>query len=131
MSVENKQPNHSQIIIEPNFSMKQWIMEWLELIKTTLFSHFKTVLLVTLLGSMIGIAYSYIKSPRYIADTIFLVEESKSMGGGGLLSSLGGSLGMDITGLTGSNNTVLSGQCVGAFKVKSIYDTVLKNAFFE
>ena len=79
------------IIIEPNFSMKQWIMEWLELIKTTLFSHFKIVLLVTLLGSLIGIAYSYIKSPKYIADTIFLVEESKSMGGGGLLSSLGGS----------------------------------------
>ena len=112
MSVENKQPNHSQIIIEPNFSMKQWIMEWLELLKTTLFSHFKIILLVTLMGSLIGIAYSYIKSPRYIADTIFLVEESKSMAGGGLLSSLGGSLGMDITGLTGSNNTVLSGDNV-------------------
>ena len=112
MSVENKQPNHSQIIIEPNFSMKQWIMEWLELLKTNLFSHFKIILLVTLLGSLIGIAYSYIKSPKYIADTIFLVEESKSMGGGGLLSSLGGSLGMDITGLTGSNNTVLSGDNV-------------------
>ena len=112
MSVENKQPNHSQVIIEPNFSMKQWIMEWLELLKTTLFSHFKIILLVTLLGSLIGIAYSYIKSPKYIADTIFLVEESKSMGGGGLLSSLGGSLGMDITGLTGSNNTVLSGDNV-------------------
>ena len=53
MSVENKQPNHSQIIIEPNFSMKQWIMEWLELIKTTLFSHFKTVLLVTIKSEII------------------------------------------------------------------------------
>ena len=112
MSVENKQSSESQIIIEPNFSMKQWIMEWLELLKTTLFSHLKIILLVTLLGSLIGIAYSYIKSPKYIADTVFLVEESKSMGGGGLLSSLGGSLGMDITGLTGSNNTVLSGDNV-------------------
>ena len=112
MSVENKQPSESQVIIEPNFSMKQWIMEWLELLKTTLFHYYKIVLLVTLLGSIIGIAYGYIKSPRYIADTIFLVEEGKSMGGGGLLSSLGGSLGMDITGLTGSNNTVLSGDNV-------------------
>ena len=112
MSIENKQPSPSQMIIEPNFSIKQWMMEWFDLIKFALLNHLKIVLLATLMGSILGIAYSYIKSPKFIADTIFLVEESKSMGGGGLLSSLGGSLGMDITGLTGSNNTVLSGDNV-------------------
>ena len=112
MSIENKQTSDSPIIIEPNFSMKQWIMEWFDLIKSTLLLHLKVVLLATLLGSILGVAYSYIKSPKFIADTIFLVEESKNMGGGGLLSSLGGSLGMDIAGLTGSNNTVLSGDNV-------------------
>jgi hypothetical protein len=132
MSVENKQSSESQIIIEPNFSMSAWILEWVISIKKIITHHFKIIFLVTLLGSMIGIAYSYIKSPRYIADTIFLVEESKSMGGGGLLSSLGGSLGMDITGLTGSNNTVLSGDNVlELLKSKTFMAQCLKTPYLN
>lgn len=112
MSVENNATSKSNIIIEPNFSMNAWVLEWMNVIKQILKNHFKIILLATIVGGVIGITYSFLKSPRYTADTIFLVEESKSMAGGGLLSSLGGSLGMDITGLTGSNNTVLSGDNV-------------------
>lgn len=112
MSVENNSNNKSNTIIEPNFSISNWAIEWINSIKKILILHFKVILLVTLIGSLLGITYSFLKSPRYIAETVFLVEESKSMPGGGLLSSLGGSLGMDITGLTGSNNTVLSGDNV-------------------
>ena len=112
MSVENNATSKSNIIIEPNFSMSAWVLEWMNVIKQILKNHFKIILLATIVGGVIGITYSFLKSPRYTADTIFLVEESKSMAGGGLLSSLGGSLGMDITGLTGSNNTVLSGDNV-------------------
>ena len=112
MSVENNQNNTSNIINEPSFSMSAWVKEWVSLIIQILKNNFKIILLATLVGGVLGITYSFLKSPRYIADTVFLVEESKSMAGGGLLSSLGGSLGMDITGLTGSNNTVLSGDNV-------------------
>ena len=112
MSVVNNKENNSPITIEPTFSFSHWMNEWIQTIKQIIQNRLKVILLITIVGASLGVTYSYLKAPKYIADTIFLVEESKSMAGGGLLSSLGGSLGMDITGLTGSNNTVLSGDNV-------------------
>lgn len=132
MSVENNPSIHSHIVIEPSFSMSAWILEWVNSIKQILTHHFKIILLVMLMGGLLGITYSFLKSPRYIADTLFLVEESKSMAGGGLLSSLGGSLGMDITGLTGSNNTVLSGDNVlELLKSKKFMTQCLKTPYLN
>ena len=107
-----KDQNTTSFTEDPSFSVTQWGKDILQNLFQTIKIHLKSILVISFMGALLGLTYSYLKAPRYTAETVFLVEESKSAGGGGLLSSLGGSLGVDITGLTGSNNTVLSGDNV-------------------
>ena len=61
MSVENNATSKSNIIIEPNFSMNAWVLEWMNVIKQILKNHFKIILLATIVGGVIGITYSFLK----------------------------------------------------------------------
>jgi hypothetical protein len=82
-----------------------------------------------LIGAALGLAYSIFKPVRYNAEITFSVEDSKSIGGG-LLSSLGGSIGMDIGSLTGAGNGVLSGDNVlSLLKSKSMMAECLKSPY--
>ncbi|MFY8166091.1 MAG: hypothetical protein ACOVJ8_05825, partial [Sediminibacterium sp.] len=92
-------------------------------------ANFKLVLIVVLIGAALGLAYSIFKPVRYNAEITFSVEDSKSIGGG-LLSSLGGSIGMDIGSLAGSGNGVLSGDNVlSLLKSKSMMAQCLKTPY--
>ena len=96
---------------EQPFSFASWLNGWVVKIKKVISANFKLVLIVVLIGAALGLAYSIFKPVRYNAEITFSVEDSKSIGGG-LLSSLGGSIGMDIGSLAGSGNGVLSGDNV-------------------
>ena len=96
---------------EQPFSFASWLNGWVVKIKKVISANFKLVLIVVLIGAALGLAYSIFKPVRYNAEITFSVEDSKSIGGG-LLSSLGGSIGMDIGSLTGAGNGVLSGDNV-------------------
>lgn len=76
-------------------------------------SQWKLIVLAGFIGAALGLTYSLIKKPVYIATLSFALEDDKG-GGGGLGGALGlaGSLGLDIGGggggiFTGSNLTEL------------------------
>jgi hypothetical protein len=111
------------------FSFASWLQGWVTKIKKVILAHFKLTLLVVLVGAALGLAYSIFKPVRYNAEITFSVEDSKSLGGG-LLSSLGGSIGMDIGSLTGAGNGVLSGDNVlSLLKSKSMMAECLKTPY--
>ena len=114
---------------EQPFSFASWLNGWIIKIKKAISANFKLVLIVVLIGAALGLAYSIFKPVRYNAEITFSVEDSKSIGGG-LLSSLGGSIGMDIGSLTGSGNGVLSGDNVlSLLKSKSMMAECLKSPY--
>ena len=114
---------------EQPFSFASWLNGWVVKIKKVISANFKLVLIVVLIGAALGLAYSIFKPVRYNAEITFSVEDSKSIGGG-LLSSLGGSIGMDIGSLAGSGNGVLSGDNVlSLLKSKSMMAECLKSPY--
>jgi hypothetical protein len=114
---------------EQPFSFASWLNGWVVKIKSVIRAHFKWILLAALIGGALGLAYSIFKPVRYNAEITFSVEDSKSIGGG-LLSSLGGSIGMDIGSLAGSGNGVLSGDNVlSLLKSKSMMAECLKTPY--
>lgn len=126
MNATNDNPTNPY---EQPFSFASWLSGWIAKIKLVILGNFKLTLLVVLLGAALGLAYSIFKPVRYNAEITFSVEDSKSIGGG-LLSSLGGSIGMDIGSLAGSGNGVLSGDNVlSLLKSKSMMAECLKTPY--
>jgi hypothetical protein len=114
---------------EQPFSFASWLNGWIVKIKKAISANFKLVLILVLIGAALGLVYSIFKPVRYNAEITFSVEDSKSIGGG-LLSSLGGSIGMDIGSLAGSGNGVLSGDNVlSLLKSKSMMAECLKSPY--
>jgi hypothetical protein len=113
----NKQiPNDEISLKELIIKIQEWYLY--------LVSQWKIILLAGIIGAVIGLAYSFIKKPVYMATLSFALEDEKS-GGGGLGSALGlaSSLGLDLGGgggsiFTGSNLTEL-------FKSRSMVEQTL------
>jgi uncharacterized protein involved in exopolysaccharide biosynthesis len=64
---------------------------------------------VTALGAALGFAYVSIKPIKYTARSSFVVEDSKSLGGSGLMGAISGQLGPELLGALGGSN-LLSGE---------------------
>jgi hypothetical protein len=79
------------------------IKEWISYFK----SKWKTILLVSFIGAILGLVYSIMEKPTYKATLTFALEEDK---GGGGVSGLGGAL-----GLASSLGIDLGGSGGGAF----------------
>lgn len=69
------------------------------------------VLIFGVLGCLTGIVLAWKWPVTYTARTTFVVEESKGSGGG-IMSSLAGTIGLDIGSLMGSSSGVLAGDNV-------------------
>lgn len=100
-----------------------------ELIKTLkegythLLSQWKVIALAVVVGTAIGLSYSYIKEPIYTATLSFALEDEKNGGGLGGALGLASSFGFDLGGtgggiFTGSNLTEL-------FKSRSMVEKTL------
>ena len=114
---------------EAPFSFSNWLGGWIKKIIQIARTHARLMITVAMVGGLLGLTYSILKPVRYQSEVTFLVEESKGIGGG-MLSSLGGSLGVDIAGLTGSGNTVLSGDNVlELLKSNTFMATCLKTPY--
>ena len=112
-----------------NFSLQKLILSVFSKAKSTFLLNYKLLFLVSILGGLLGITYSAIKSSKYHSEITFLVEESKA-GGGGLLSSLGSQIGIDVTSLTGAGNSVISGDnMLELLKSKSMMKECLLTPF--
>lgn len=80
----------------------------------------------SIVGCLLGFLIAWKWPVTYTARTTFVVEESKSSGGG-LMSSLAGSIGLDIGGLMGGTGGVLAGDNVQQLLIsqKMIKSTLL------
>lgn len=80
LETENKSDEISlkDIII----GIKYWVLY--------LFSKWKPLVLIGLLGSFLGLGYAMMKKPLYKASTNFVLEDGEGSGGGGGLGNLGG-----------------------------------------
>lgn len=88
-----------------------------------LLSQWKIIVLAGIIGTALGLTYSYIKKPIYTASLSFAMEDEKSGGGLGSALGLASSLGLDLGGsaggmFTGSNLTEL-------FKSRSMVEQTL------
>jgi hypothetical protein len=85
----------------------QKIQEWVAYLKT----HWKLIIGIATLGSILGFVYASFQKPTYLATTTFVLEEDKGGGGGiggamGLASSFGLDLGGGGGGLFSSTNII-------------------------
>ncbi len=124
------QSDNSSYPYEAPFSFTNWIRDWAIKIFAIAKAKQKILILVAVVGAFLGLSYSYLKPVRYKSEITFIVEEGKGMSGGGALSSLGGSLGIDIASITGAGNTVLSGDNVLALlKSNNFMSICLKSPY--
>jgi hypothetical protein len=79
---------------DDEISLKELILKIREIWKYLL-SKWKIIVTVGILSASLGLAYSFLKTPEYIAELSFSVIERSSSGGGGL-SALAGQLGFNV-----------------------------------
>ena len=94
---------------EEEFSFKQVIRERL-IDFNYIFSHKKSLLTIALAGAILGALFAWWKPITYSARLTFVVEDTKTSGGG-LISALAGQFDFDLGGM-GASSGVLSGDNV-------------------
>lgn len=97
-------------LYEPEFSVKRLLAQRVNDLKYVL-SFKKGLVLALLAGAAIGAFIAWYKAPTYTARLTFVVDDSKSIGGGGGLSALAGLAGLDLNSLSGASG-VLAGDNV-------------------
>ena len=95
--------------------IKEWYLYFL--------GNWKLIILVSIVGASLGVTYSILKKPLYIATSTFALEDEKAGGGFGGALGLASSFGLDLGGngggiFSGSNLTEL-------FKSRSMVEKTL------
>lgn len=98
------------------------IIEIIKSLSNYLFRRWWIILLITIIGSVLGVIYYYIQKPKYEAVTTFVLED-KSAGGSGL-AGLASQFGFNLGSLSGG--TIFSGDNIlDILKSKKIVQQVL------
>ena len=87
-----------------------------------LLSQYKIILLLTIIGSIVGLVYGKLQPSTYKAVTTFIVEDKSGSRGGGL-SGLASQFGIDVGGLTGGG--------AGMFEGDNIFEIIKSRAIIE
>jgi hypothetical protein len=87
------------------------IKELFQIIKEVLLPRWLSIIIIGLIGGVLGVAYAVMQPMKYTARLTFVVEETKSSGGG--LASLAGQFGFDLGG--GGGGSVFSGDNILLF----------------
>jgi hypothetical protein len=101
--------DNTQYPYEPEFSVKSLINDRVADIKYV-FQFKKMLAVVIIVGGLLGALIAWQWTPTYTARLTFVVDDSKSAGGGGL-SALAGLAGFDLNGIAGGSG-VLAGDNV-------------------
>lgn len=79
-------------------TLKDVILKFLEWWRFLLFK-WKVIVLAGILGALLGVTYSYVKKPLYIAELSFALDDDKSSSGGfGAAAGLASQFGIDLGG---------------------------------
>lgn len=86
---------HNQNIKDDEISLKELILKIKDWYKYLLIK-WKTILIASLLGGVLGIVYAYLKKPIYTAETTFVLEEGDKSNGLGAYAGLASMVGIDL-----------------------------------
>ena len=84
-------PDNNELSLKDVISKLSFLLKYLK-------SKWKTVVIVSLFGAILGISYSMLKRPIYVADLSFALEENKPGGGLGAYSGIASQFGLDLGG---------------------------------
>lgn len=68
------------------------------------------IIVSAMVGMLLGVSYVLLKPIKYIARSSFVVEDSKSIGGSGILGALSGQFSSEIMSALGGGSNLLSGE---------------------
>lgn len=119
---------NTQYPYEPEFSIKKLIAQRGDDLKYIL--HFKKGLVTALvIGALAGAFIAWYKSPTYTARLTFVVDDSKSLGGGGGLSALAGLAGLDLNSLGGASGVLAGDNVEELIKSRKLIQQTLVTAY--
>jgi predicted outer membrane lipoprotein len=84
----------------------------------------KHILLTGLVFAVLGLGYSFLKKPEYLARVNFVIEENKQ-NAGGLFSALAGQVGMDLSSLSGMSGILAGDNVLELLKSPTLLKKVL------
>jgi hypothetical protein len=84
----------------------------------------KQILLTGLVCAVLGLGYSFMKKPVYLARVNFVIEENKQ-NAGGLFSALAGQVGMDLSSLSGMSGILAGDNVLELLKSPTLLKKVL------
>jgi hypothetical protein len=90
-------------------------------------SKWKTIFLIGIIGSLIGLTFAWFEKPTYKATLTFAMEEDKGSGSGGLSGALGlaSSFGIDLGGSGGGGGAFAASNLTELMKSRLIVEKVL------
>jgi hypothetical protein len=95
------------------------VKEWY----TFLLFKWKTIVLAGIVGTLLGLGYSFYKKPVYTATLTYALEDGKAAGGG--LGSLASSFGFDIGGAGGNSGAFSGANLMELFKSRAMVEQTL------
>jgi hypothetical protein len=88
----------------------------------------KQILLTGLVFALLGLGYSFLKKPVYLARVNFVIEENKQ-NAGGLFSALAGQVGMDLSSLSGMSGILAGDNVLELLKSPTLLKKVLLTSY--
>jgi hypothetical protein len=118
---------NTQYPYEPEFSIKRLVKERFSDIKYVF--QFKKILFIVLIaGALLGALAAWLWTPTYTAKLTFVVDDSKSSGGGGL-SALAGLAGVDLNGIGGGSGVLAGDNVQELIKSRKLIKATLTTAY--
>jgi len=113
---------------EPEFSFKSLLNDRVKDVKYIW--QFKIALvLVLIIGALLGAFAAWYKAPTYTARLTFVVDDSKSSGGGSGLSALAGQFGFNLDGLGGASGVLAGDNVEELIKSRDLIKKTLLTAY--
>ncbi len=123
MSQHNNPP-----VFEKDFSLKQMVISGIKDIKYLW--QFRThIAIIIVLGALTGALAAYFKKPTYTARLTFVVDDSKSSGSLGGLSSLAGQFGLNVDGVGGGSGVLQGDNIQELVKSHNLIKNTLTTAY--
>jgi hypothetical protein len=117
------QEQHNTINAEPGYRVGS--------VWTDLFAKFsklkyqgKQIIISGVVFALLGLGYSFLKKPEYLARMNFVIEENKQ-NAGGLFSALAGQVGMDLSSLSGMSGILAGDNVLELLKSPTLLKKVL------
>jgi hypothetical protein len=117
------QDQHNRTNAEPGYRVGS---VWTDLLAkfSLLKYHGKQIIISGVVFALLGLGYSFLKKPEYLARVNFVIEENKQ-NAGGLFSALAGQVGMDLSSLSGMSGILAGDNVLELLKSPTLLKKVL------